>query len=253
MKDDIIKAYLNLTAVLQNLEDLVQFDDDMAALTKPWDTSLQFTVFRGPKAFVEFKNGGCRVQEGNHSNPSVKLFFSSPAHLNRMFAGNGTPIPLKGLTKLRFLIKEFSKLTHKLEYYLSPTDDRLKVTKYLELNTRFTLNTAVFALKELVRLDPIAKTVASHIGNGRVLMKIMPDGPSIHLDFQNGDVSVKKGDTDRPMACIFMQDVRVANDFLYGKLDAFTAVAAGNVLIKGQTPMIDSISLILDRVPLYLK
>jgi putative sterol carrier protein len=50
-----------------------------------------------------------------------------------------------------------------------------------------------------------------------------------------------------------MQDVRVANDFLNGKLDAFSAVAAGNVLIKGQTPMIDSISLILNRVPLYLK
>ncbi|MGD9305074.1 MAG: SCP2 sterol-binding domain-containing protein [Desulfobacterales bacterium] len=250
---DIIKANLNLTAVLQNLEDLVQFDDDMAALTKHWDTSLQFTVFRGPKAFVRFKNGRCRVQQGNHSNPSLKLFFFSPAHLNRMFAGNGTPIPLKGFTKLKFLIKEFSKLTDKLEYYLTPSDKRLQVTKYLELNTRFTLNTAVFAVKELVRLDPIAKTVASHIGNGRMLIKIMPHGPSIHLDFQNGDVFVKKGDTVRPMACIFMQNVRVANDFLNGKLDAFTAIASGNVLIKGQIPMIDSISLILDRIPLYLK
>ena len=114
-------------------------------------------------------------------------------------------------------------------------------------------NTAVFAVKELARLDPIAKVVASHIGDGKVLMKIMPHGPSIHLDFQNGDVVVRKGDTDRPMACIFMRDVQVANDFFYGKLDAFTAVANGSVLIKGQTPMIDSISLILDRVPHYLK
>jgi hypothetical protein len=253
MNDDIIKAHLNLAAVLQNLEDLVQFDDGMAALTKTWDTCLQFTVLRGPKAFVEFRADGCRVQQGNHGNPSVKLFFFSPAHLNRMFDGKGTPIPLKGFTKFGFLTKEFSQLTDTLEYYLTPTDDRLKVTKYLELNTRLTLNTAAFAAKELARLDPIARAVASHIGNGRVLMKILPDGPSIHLDFQNGDVRVKKGDTDRPMACIFMQDVRVANDFLNGKLDAFTAVAAGNVLIKGQTPMIDSISLILDRVPLYLK
>lgn len=115
------------------------------------------------------------------------------------------------------------------------------------------MNTAAFAVKELARLDPIAKAVASHIANGRVLMKIMPDGPFIHLDFQNDHVLVKKGDTDRPMACIFMQNVRVANDFLNGKLDAFTAVATGDVLIKGQTPMLDSISLILDRVPHYLK
>ena len=253
MKVDIIKAHLNLAAVLQNLEDLVQFDNDTAALTKTWDICLQFTVFRGPKAFVEFQNGSCRVQEGQHTNPSVKLCFFSCAHLNRMFDGHGTPIPLKGFTKIGFLTKKFSVLTDTLEYYLTPTDDRLKETRYLELNTRLTLNTAAFAVKELARLDPIAKAVASHIGDGKVLMKIMPHGPSIHLDFQNGDVVVRKGDTDRPMACIFMRDVQVANDFFYGKLDAFTAVANGSVLIKGQTPMIDSISLSLDRIPHYLK
>jgi len=253
MNADIIKAHLNLAAVLQNLEDLVRFEDDMTALTKTWNTSLQFTVFRGPRAFVEFKDGGCRVQTGSHVNPSVKLFFFSCAHLNRMFDDDATPIPLKGWTQLGFLTKAFSKLTDTLKYYLSPTDERLQQTKYLELNTRLTLNTAAFAVKELARLDPIAREVASHISNGRVLMKILPDGPSIHFDFQNGGVQVKKEEADRPMACIYMQGVRKANDFLNGKLDAFAAVAAGDVLIKGQTPMIDSISLILDRVPLYLK
>jgi putative sterol carrier protein len=49
-----------------------------------------------------------------------------------------------------------------------------------------------------------------------------------------------------------MKGMKVANDFLNGKMDTFTAIATGDVIIKGQTPMLDSMSLILDRIPMYL-
>jgi hypothetical protein len=44
----------------------------------------------------------------------------------------------------------------------------------------------------------------------------------------------------------------VANALLAGKLDAFLAVASGDVLLQGQLPLIDGVNLILDRVPAYL-
>lgn len=252
MKDEKVLANLNLYAVLQNLEELVQYDAEMARLSKDWHISIQFKVRGGPKAFIEFQNGTCRVVRGKHDHPVVKLFFNSPAHLNRMFEGKGNPIPLKGFTKLGFLNNQFSKLTTRLEYYLKPTDELLRDRTYLELNTRFTLNTAAFAVKELASLDPVGKLIAPHLGNGRILMKILPHGPSVHLDSVDGEITVKKGGTERPMACMFMRDVRIANDFLNGKMDPFTAVCSGAVLIRGQLPMLDSISLILDRIPHYL-
>jgi len=209
-------------------------------------------VMGGPRAYIEFQNGQCQVGRGKHYAPAIKLFFLSPAHLNRMMDGKGNPIPIKGFTKIPFLTGDFTKLTDRLEYYLRPTEERLKEKTYLELNTRFTLNTAAFALREIGELDPVGKQVVSHIPDGSVLMKILPDGPAINILFQGGEIEPGIGETERPMACMFMKDVQVANDFLNAKIDAFTAIASGDVTIKGRIPMLDSLSLILDRIPMYL-
>jgi hypothetical protein len=249
---DLIKAHLNLFAVMQNLEDLVRVDREMADLTKTWNVSLQFTVKGGPKSYVTFKDGVCTVGRGKCKRPSVKLFFTSAGHLNNMFDGKSNPIPLKGLTRLGFLKNEFPKLTDRLEYYLKPTDELLKDKNFLEINTGFTMNTAAFAARELALLDPIGKLNAGHIHNGAVLMKISDDGPAVHITFENGNIEVIKGDVDKPMACLLFKNVEIANAFLNNRLDIFTAIAGGDVTAKGQTLMLDALSLILDRIPLYL-
>lgn len=252
MEHENIKACLNLYAVLQNLEDLVVYDEEMQAQTASWDISIQFAVLNGPQAAILFRNGSCRVTRGKISQPTVKLFFLSTAHLNKMMDGKGNPIPLKGFTKLPFLAKDFAKLTDKLEHFLKPTDELLQDPGYLAMNTRLTLNTAAYAIREIGNLDRIGKHAASHIQDGVVLMKILPDGPAVHVRFSGGEIEPGKGDVEKPMACMFMKNMQIANDFLNGKMDAFTAIASGDVMIKGQTPMLDALSLILDRVPCYL-
>lgn len=252
MNDQHIKANINLYAVFKNLEDLVVYDSETASLVKDWDISVQFNVLNGPKAYVEFKNGLCTVRRGRHSKPSVILFFISTAHFNRMMDGKGNPIPLKGLTKLGFLKKDFTKVTGKLEYYLKPRKELLEDETYLELNTRFTLNTAAFAVRELALLDPIGKLVASRIRSGGVNLKILPHGPCVYVNFRGGDTEPGKGELAKPMAIMSMKNVKVANDFLTGKTDEFAAVASGDVIIRGQIPMLQSLSLILDRIAKYL-
>lgn len=250
---DLITAHLHLHAVLQNLEDLVAYDPEMATLAKTWDVSIQFDVLNGPKCHIVFKNGQCRVRRDRMAGPSVRLFFLSPAHLNRMMDGNGAPIPLKGFTRLPFLTKDFPKLTDRLEFYLKPTPERLADNAYLLMNTRLTMNTAAFAVRELAALDPVARLAAGHIRDGAVLLKVLPDGPAIHITFDRGYVIPAKGETAAPMACLFMRDLEVANAFLNGKLDIFSAIAAGAIDIRGQTPMLDALGLVLDRIPIYLK
>ncbi len=252
MTAELIKSNLNLYAVLQNLEDLTAWDPEMKAFTANWNISIQFSVLKGPQAYILFQGGTCKVGKGALPDPVVKLFFLSPAHLNRMMDGKGNPIPLKGFTKLPFLAKDFARLTSRLEYFLKPKDELLAKADYLAMNTRLTMNTAAFAVAELGLLDPLAKLAAAHIRNGAVLMKILPDGPAVHIIFNNGRIQPGRGEIDKPMACMFMQDLQVANAFLNGKLDAFSAIASGQVMIKGQTPMLDSMSLILDRIPHYL-
>ncbi len=252
MNFEAIKANLNLYAVLQNLEDLVRLDLDMTSLTQNWNVSIQFSVFNGPQAYIAFTNGRCSVKKGKCKSPSVILFFLSPGHLNKMMDGKGNPIPLRGFTKLSFLTKEFPKLTDKLDYYLKPNDTLLSDQAYLKLNTRFTLNTAAFAVRELAFHDTIGKLNAAHIRDGKVLFKVLPDGPCAYLHFHKGNIDVHKEDTDKPMAMMSFKNSQVANDLLNDKIDAFTAVAMGDVIMNGQVSMIEPINIILDRVSFYL-
>lgn len=252
MDQELIKAHLNLYAVLQNLEELVKLDTEMAEMSRDWDVSIQFLVRNGPQAFVEFKNGVCRHERGRHGRPSVKLYFTSPQHLNRMFDGAANPIPLKGFTKLGFLKKDFASLTERLEHYLRPKADQPQDENYLRINTILMLNTAMYAAGELAALDPTCRLVASRIRNGALQIEVGAEGPYVHVIFDDGAVTVKKGSIEKPMAVMTFKDIRTVNDLLNGRLDAFQATVEGTIKLKGQISMVESFNLILDRVGAYL-
>lgn len=252
MSFELLKANLNLYAVLQNLEDLVEHDPEQAQAARNWDISLQFTVVNGPKVNVTFNHGTCQVRRGKHPSPTIHLLFATPWHLNKMFDGKAIPIPVGGFTKLGFLAKEFTKLTDKLQYYLKPTDELLKDPEYLALNTRLTLNTAAFAVPELAALDPVGVHAARGLVDGTIVLRIMPNGPAAHIRITRGCFEAEKGDVSKPTASMSMKNLEVANAFLNNKMDAFTAIASGDVAIKGLIPQLDAMSLILDRVNHYL-
>ena len=252
MSQSLIKANLNLYAVLRNLEDLVRHDPAAAAAAADWHVAIQFTVRRGPAAWVAFKDGGCTFGRGRHRSPDVVLWFYNASHLNRMMDGKATPIPLKGFTRLGFMSREFAKVTARLEYFLKPDAARLADPAYLALNTRLTIATAVHAARELALFDPVGRLAAAHIRDGTVQLKVLPDGPAAHIVFAGGEVTPGCGEVQRPMARMDMRDMATANAFLNGKIDPFTAIAVGDVAIRGQTSMLDSLSLIFDRIPGYL-
>jgi hypothetical protein len=252
MTKDLIKAHLNLCAVLQNLEDLVKLDGEMARLVHDWDVVVQFSVRNGPAASVTFKNGNCTHEVGRHPNPTIKLYFISPAHLNSMFDGKGTPIVLRGLTRIGFLKKDFTQLTERLSYYLKPDNNRLADEGYVKINTILTLNTAVHAAKELATLEPSSKRIAAETPHGTFQLEVLPDGPFACITLNADGISVRKGKCDAPMAKMVFKDLPAANAMLTGRLNAFLAVAQGDVILQGQLPIIDNVNLILDRVPAYL-
>ena len=189
----MIKAYLNLHAVLQNLEDLVKLDGQMAQLIRDWELTIDFVVRHGPSAFVEFKNGVCRHGPTAHRSPTVRLYFTSADHLNRMFDGKATPIPLKGFLRLGFLKREFAQLTDRLTYYLKPELGKPDDESYLKLNTILTLQTGLYAVKVLAMLEPTSKKIVAHIPAGVLQVEVRPAGPCLHLVFDKGGVSVAKG------------------------------------------------------------
>ena len=252
MNYNLTKSCLNLYAVIKNLEDLTLYDNGMKELIKNWNLSIQFIVRKGPRGYIEFKKGECHVGQGRYKHPSIILYFLSPLHFNNMFDGTANPIPLKGLSKLGFLTKDFPKLTDRLTYYLKPEGDLLKNSEYLKINTIMLMNTAAFAIPEIAKGDTDGISVASHIPYGVVELKILPDFHSVNITFSKDGVFAEKGSAGKPSAVMAMKNIRVANDFLNGKTDPFTAIASGDVSIKGIIPMLDALGLLLDRIAEYI-
>jgi hypothetical protein len=252
MSFESVRARLNLLAVLPNLEDVVRYDPEMAELVRTARITIRFSVAGGPKAFVRIADGACTVGRGSVPGADVILWFTSPAHLNKMFDGKGNPIPLKGFGKLGFLKKEFTQLTDRMAHYLKPTEELLKDPAYLTLNTRLTLNTAAFAVPELLAGDPEVAHFRGALAKGAIALRVMPEGPSVGLRLGPDEIRAVKGEVENPTALISMRTVEVANAFLNGNMDMFAAVARGDIELWGQLPVIDALALVLDRIPKYL-
>lgn len=252
MKDALTMANINLYAVLQNLEDLCALDHEAKSLIKGKTLAIQFIVKNGPTALLSFHDGNCSFQKGIGKN-DIKLFFSSPAHLNKMFEGKANPIPLKGFTKIGFLKNEFTKLTDRLTYFLKPTDELLKDAVYFKINTILTAHTAFFALAEIGNSDRIGKMNAERMPDGVISISVLKGGFSLHLNSQKGKLTTAKGAVSMPRAMMVFADMETTNGMLNNKLDAYTCIANGTIETKGFVPMLDNLNKLLSQVPSYLK
>jgi hypothetical protein len=267
MSFEDVRARLNLFAVLPNLEDVVRDDPEMRAVVADTRLTVRFTVANGPGTAVRFDHGACTVGpaprreesgaagaagEAGGSGPTVRLAFTSAAHLNKMFDGKGQPIPYWGFNHLGFLMKQFSELTDRMAYYLSPTDELLSHPGYLAMNTLLTLNTAAFAVPVLLGHDPECIPLRHNLAHGTVVIKVLPDGPAVSLVCGASGVLPVKGELTHPSALVLLRDLQAANDFLNGRLDVYSATVTGEVQIWGQVVMVDSLALVLDRVGKYL-
>lgn len=250
MRHELTMANINLYAVLRNLEDLCQLDHEMTELIKGKKISIQISVKNGPKGLIRFENGKCQFLRGKGKS-NIKLYFKSPKHFNDMIDGNANPIPLKGITKLGFLTKEFVQMTDRLTYYLKPTDKLLADPKYAEINTVLTAYTAFFALAEIGNHDPIGKHNAKRIDNGVISVGI-ENGPVISLTSQDGYLIANKGFNKNHRASMYFTDMKTANELLNGKIDSYSCIASQKLKLKGYIPMLDNMNKLLGLVPKYL-
>lgn len=246
----LTKANINLYSILRNLEDLCELDDNINQLIKNLNQSIGFSVKNGPKGLLSFDNGKCSLTRGL-GKCKIKLYFKSPEHFNQMIEGKANPIPLKGLTKINFLTKDFMTMTDKLSYYLKPTDVLLQDPTYLKINTILTAYAAFYALAEIGNTDKIGKLNASRIPNGIINVAVI-NGPCLHISVTDGVLSVKKGIIDTPRASMTFVDIETANAVLNGKIDTYTCIATEKLQMKGFIPMLDNMNKLLGQVPSFL-
>lgn len=250
MVDQTTLARVNLFAVLRALEELPAYDDEARKIAMGKREIVRFSVGGAGSARLEI--GGGKIAFHPDGGPAtIILWFPRPANLNAMFAGTGSPIPLKGLTKLGWLTGPFSKLTERLSFYLKPTPELLADSAYRNANSVLSLHVAAYAIAEVGDFDADGKLNAARMADGGVLVAA-EGGPSLTVVAENGKLTTVKGASPKVRARMVFSDIEAAGAMLRGELSPYAAIGAEKVALGGYTPLIDHMNKVLGLVARYL-
>lgn len=250
--DPNTKACINLHAVLSNLPQLCAMDDTAKRLAQGNNLTMQLSIKGGESAHLNFRDGACEYYPGTAEKADIILSFKNPQHLNDMFDGKKMPGIKKGLTQIKFLQNNFTKLTERMAYFLKPTEELLKDEKYFTINTYLTFHTAFFALAQIANNDSLGKISASGVPDGIVNI-VVQNGPAIHIIVRDHRFLAEDGASSSPRAHMIFSGLKEVAAILNGQLDFYTAVGRENIKIGGYIPMIDNASRILMQVAAYLQ
>ena len=253
MTDSRTLAYINMYAVLGTLENLCELDDKakeiISTIEKP--ISVAFDVKNGPSATLTFSKNGCRMDDGVNADCDIKIPVANCDKFNGIIDGKVTPIPIKGLTKVNFLLKTFTALTDRLTEVMRPSEEALKDMDFFRLNTICTFYTVSVAISQIGNQDAIGKFSASNIVDGDIQIGIANEVYSTIRVKDNHMITIKQA-SDKPRAIMEFCDIPLANALFAGTVNSIDHVGNGNITIRGLISMVDNVNRILDRVALYL-
>lgn len=250
MKDQNALAYVNMFAVLKDLEILCALDDEAKKLASPAKpVSISFNVAGGPRATLSFAGGQCAMREG--LGGQIKLRLPSPEAFNLMVDGKKNPTPYGGFTRLKFLTSDFTKLTDLMQKYLRADTEALKDRAFFEKSTTMMFYLVANALSAIGSHDAAGKLSAARIPDGSVSMEI-DGGPCAEIAVRGGKMTTYNRKAENPRAYMIFADFDTARGLFDGTTEALSALASGKIVMKGYIPMIENLNKVLGRVGAYL-
>lgn len=256
--DQVTKAKINLFAVLRNIEDLCELDEESKKLIAGQKIGVQFSVPEVGTAVLTFKDGKCTFTRGK-GKASLKLWFTSAEHFNKLIDGEKTVPVFFNVFQVKFLLDTFTKLAERLVYYLQPTDEeraeRNKDENYFKTSTLLTAYTAFFALAEIGNSDSVGKRVAKTIPNG-MMHALIYEGDEVFagvsINAKDGKLTTEKGLNGTGRAFMEFHGVDTAYAVLNGTEDLYSLMGKGKMSIQGFVPMMEMTSKLLGLVAVYL-
>jgi len=252
MTDPMAKACINMKGVLRSLTYLCSLDAQAADTIRNADITVQFSVKNGPAARLKFDHGACTFEDGK-GQADIKLWFSSPEKFNALMDGNGMPTILKGFTKLNFLLKDFVKLTERLEHFLRPDPDQPQDDAFREVSTLLTFYTAFNALPEIGMRDPIGSQVIRKAADGQLCVSIDNTEHAVRMKVGRALMRILSGTDGSPEMYLKFSDTGAVYDVLNGRTDFLTAIGLGRVRMSGYIPVMMSVEHLVPLLGAYLK
>lgn len=254
MKDPLTLATINLHAVLPLLEEVVEFDEEAARITRGWNASLRFSVSGGPAATLQFRDGKLKTAPDKNGFPSVGFWFGSPEKLNNMFEGKGIPVLWTGFWHIGIL-KGFMALTKRLEHYMkNENPDRLfSDPKVFDFYIKLSLYCIARGVKAVAENDPEVRPFFDKARDGTVQIEVLPDGPAAHVTLRGGRVEAGIGPADNVNCYMRFRNADVAYRLIRGELDSFAALGSCDLIVDGFIPLVDTLDIALEHLGRYLQ
>lgn len=204
------------------------------------------------EANLLFNKGRCRITSRPKARPSVSLRFLSYQHLNRSFSGDALaiPLPTRGIHRIGTLYK-FSNLSKLLQERLLTAGEPESRERAIYL--RLSLQVALASVVELIGHEPFSSRLFREMPDWSVGFKIEGSDFESWIGCQNNKLYLQKHAPAKPMACIQFSGSEIAYQSLEGMIDSMTAINHGKIRITGKLPLVERLSLVLERVPFYLK
>ncbi|HOO57418.1 MAG TPA: hypothetical protein PLN69_11380 [bacterium] len=253
MEKEKVLSGIYLKAVLPLLEEVVEYDETAAKLIRKWKASVMFHVSDGPAVTLKFRKGKVEVVPGKVALPTIAMWFTSAEKLNRMFAGeNVIPVVWKGIRHV-LLLKRFTQLTDRLNYYMQPTEEVVKDPKDKVFVVKLLMLAALRGAIEVAENDPHMAEIAETIPSGTIQMRILEGGSSAYVIQGEEGLSYGLGEAPvAPDAIMEFKNPDVALGVFQGTTDSMAALGAGDIRIRGLIPMVDNFNALLDGLTKYL-
>ena len=252
--DNITKAKINLFAVLRNMEDLCEMDQEAKKLIEGKKISVGFSVPEVGKAVLKFENGKCTFIP-NSFKASLKLWFTSADHFNKLIDGEKTIPIFCNVFQVGFLLNVFQGLADRLSYYLQPAEDKkdelLKDPDYFRTSTILTAYTAFFAIAQVGNSDKVGKIIAKRMPDCKLLAGVKGE-VEINLTIEGHKLTSAKGAIDAPVAEMVFADLEFAHRLLTGEASSFAGMGEGKFEVRGAVGILEQMSKLLDLVSMYL-
>ena len=156
-----------------------------------------------------------------------------------------TPITSKGFTNIKFLLKDFTKLTDILTRYLRASEEDLKDTEFFEKSTALMFYTIVSAISPIGNHDKVSRTSASYMQDGIIRVSIA-GGPVASVCVKDHQLRPVKQAPQAPAASMEFGSIQTARDLFDGKVNSLACVGTGDIRMSGMISMIDNMNRILD-------
>ena len=251
-------ARLHLHAVLPAMEDLADLVPAARELAANWPFSLRLQLAGGPAAtLVSPGDGTLAVHRHGDVPAKLVLRFFSAAQLNRTFLNQKAlpPLPTGGFWRVA-KVGPFTKLARELDLALQPAPGALDDPAFLERHVRLLFKVLVGAIPVLAEGDPVSRHTLGHTPDGTAQISLPALDLTAWARWRQGRMTSGMGAAPGgrpPDVAITFTDRATGDAALLGRLDPNAAVGLGKVDVRGLVPLADGLSLVMDRVEVFLK